>query len=315
MAQLGVEHSLTIVAVTGAQSYAQNSVYAIWRSYLELQKKIPSHRLRCLLVSPEKPEIFFDDIQHISCKPFGYLEYSLFMVYSLVQFIETSHVLIVQDDGWVLNGENWQERFFDYDYIGSPLPIFVDQNGYTYRGDFWEKHHGNPPAGMIGHQNGGFSLRSKKLLEAPRKYQLGFNVKPPEFMEKLPFTFQWTETTHQHYEDIYFLEKHQQLTALGFKFAPRALAAEFGFQKLEIQIREQTDPKKILGCHFSSAFKITGLDRVTILYHDFSSLEQLCHNGRIYLLGINGMEIHLPPHLSFSGKDLYLKRNDAHREK
>lgn len=149
-----MEHSLTIVAVTGAQSYAQNSVYAIQRSYFELQKKIPVQKLRCLLVSPEKPEVFFDNIQHLPCKPFGYLEYSLFMVYSLAQFIETSHVLIVQDDGWVLNGNNWQDVFFNYDYIGSPLPIFVDPNGHTYRDEFWYVHNGNPPEGMIGHQNG-----------------------------------------------------------------------------------------------------------------------------------------------------------------
>lgn len=301
-----MEHSLTIVAVTGAQSYAQNSVYAIQRSYFELQKKIPVQKLRCLLVSPEKPEVFFDNIQHLPCKPFGYLEYSLFMVYSLAQFIETSHVLIVQDDGWVLNGNNWQDVFFNYDYIGSPLPIFVDPNGHTYRDEFWYVHNGNPPEGMIGHQNGGFSLRSKKLLEAARKYQLGFDVRPPEYIQTLPFEFKWTETTHQHYEDIYFLEKHQKLATLGFKFAPRKLAAEFGFQKLEIQILEKTDVMQILGCHFSSSFKITGLNQVSVLYHEFRSLEEMLDNGRICILIFQGMEVFVPPELSFDGEPLYL---------
>ncbi|OAQ14982.1 hypothetical protein F480_11215 [Bibersteinia trehalosi Y31] len=315
MAQRGVEHkganmlnSITIVAVTGMQAYAQNSVYAIQRSYLELQKQLPAERLRCLLISPEKPEYFFDNIQHIACKPFGYLEYSLFMVYSLAQFIETSHVLIVQEDGWVLNGNNWRDEFFQYDYIGSPLMILVDEKGKTYRDAFWEKHKFDIPDGMIGHQNGGFSLRSKKLLEAARKYQLGFNVQPPEYIQSLPFEFKWTESTHQHYEDVYFLQRHKQLSELGFKFAPPHLAALFGFQHLMLQVLEKTNVMRILGCHFSSSLKITGLNQVTVLHHQFSSMEELIRNGRIFILVEQGMEVYIPPEVSFNGQSCYLKK-------
>lgn len=71
--------------------------------------------------------------------------YSEFLLKGLGKYIKTSHVLIVQWDGFVLNPQLWKNEFLAYDYIGSP----------------WY-HAGHP--GMVG--NGGFSLRSKKLLEA-----------------------------------------------------------------------------------------------------------------------------------------------------
>lgn len=70
-------------------------------------------------------------------------EYSLFMLTELFKWIETDFVLITQHDGYVLNGGEFDERLYDYDYAGAVWP---EQDGLT-----------------VG--NGGFSLRSKKLLE------------------------------------------------------------------------------------------------------------------------------------------------------
>src|SRR5574340_709517 len=37
-------------------------------------------------------------------------------------YVQTSHLLTIQWDGWVLDGAKWQEEFLKYDYIGAPWP-------------------------------------------------------------------------------------------------------------------------------------------------------------------------------------------------
>lgn len=73
--------------------------------------------------------------------------YSDFILNQLVDYIATSHCLIVQWDGHVIDPARWQAEFFDYDYIGGSWPQFDD-----------------------GHDvgNGGFSLRSRALMAACR---------------------------------------------------------------------------------------------------------------------------------------------------
>lgn len=76
--------------------------------------------------------------------------YSDFMLSQLVDHVETSHCLVVQWDGHVIDAERWRPEFLDYDYIGASWPQFDD-----------------------GHDvgNGGFSLRSRRLMEACREGQ------------------------------------------------------------------------------------------------------------------------------------------------
>ncbi|MCW3796667.1 DUF5672 family protein [Sphingomonas sp. BN140010] len=83
--------------------------------------------------------------------------YSEFMLTQLVDHVRTEHVLVVQWDGFIASPGAWDERFLDYDYIGAPWPQFSD--GYD-----------------VG--NGGFSLRSRRLLEACRDSE--FRVVHPE---------------------------------------------------------------------------------------------------------------------------------------
>lgn len=70
-------------------------------------------------------------------------EYSDFVIRELYKYIKTEYMLIVQADGYVLNGKMWSEDFREYDYIGAP---WLEKDGYN-----------------VG--NGGFSFRSKKLME------------------------------------------------------------------------------------------------------------------------------------------------------
>ncbi len=71
--------------------------------------------------------------------------YSRFVLKDLLPFVHTGHVLLAQWDGYVVNPDAWDAAFLECDYLGAKW--------------FW---HGD---GMrVG--NGGFSLRSRRLLQA-----------------------------------------------------------------------------------------------------------------------------------------------------
>ena len=72
-------------------------------------------------------------------------DYSQFVLKSLAPYVETTHVLLIQWDGYVVNPDGWDPAFLDCDYLGAKW--------------FWHAD------GMrVG--NGGFSLRSRRLLQA-----------------------------------------------------------------------------------------------------------------------------------------------------
>lgn len=72
-------------------------------------------------------------------------DYNRIMLRELLPHVHTSHMMVVQWDGFITHPELWRPDFLSVDYIGPP----------------W--YHGGHP-GKVG--NGGFSLRSKRLLEA-----------------------------------------------------------------------------------------------------------------------------------------------------
>ena len=74
--------------------------------------------------------------------------YSRFCLYGLPDHIRTEFALIVQWDGYVVNPAAWTNAFRKYDYIGATWPDLPD----------------NLAVG-----NGGFSLRSRRLLKAAQK--------------------------------------------------------------------------------------------------------------------------------------------------
>jgi len=71
--------------------------------------------------------------------------YSQLMLKGLLPHIDTPHALVVQWDGYVVNPQSWDGAFLDCDYIGAK----------------WDWHEAGVRVG-----NGGFSLRSRKLLAA-----------------------------------------------------------------------------------------------------------------------------------------------------
>lgn len=123
-------------------------------------------------------------------------DYSKFMLRHLAEHVETSHALCVQWDGFVLDGEAWDPRFLEFDYIGAVWPQFAD--GYN-----------------VG--NGGFSLRSKRLLEACR--DLPFDGSQPE--------------------DVVISRLcRPALEERGIRFAPEEVARKFAYERTEPTGRE-----------------------------------------------------------------------------
>ena len=84
--------------------------------------------------------------RHVNTPPVANIsEYANIMLKGVGPHVNTGHALYVQWDGIAYNKDQWTDEFLKYDYIGAPWP--------------WE-----PEGRNIG--NGGFSLRSKKLLDA-----------------------------------------------------------------------------------------------------------------------------------------------------
>jgi len=88
-----------------------------------------------------------DEVAFVAIDPIRSLHaYSNFAIHKLHAHVSSRHVLVIQYDGFALNPAAWDARFLDYDYIGPAVRL---------------------PDGRAG-GIGGFSLRSRRLLEALR---------------------------------------------------------------------------------------------------------------------------------------------------
>lgn len=121
----------------------------------------------------------------------GIENYSRFVVQELHKYIETSHCLIVQTDGYVLNEGAWKPEFLTCDFIGALYPQFRN------------------PGSLFRYSNGGFSLRSKKLLKYLADHPFGDDP---------------------HSEDHYITVRHaRELHAAGMVFASDYDSEAFGY--------------------------------------------------------------------------------------
>jgi len=140
-----------------------------------------------VIVFTDKPESFnVDEIVKIEAKNNTEAEHILW--YEVPKHISTSHVLTIQWDGWVINPHLWDNNWLQYDYIGAP---------WCYNDGF-----------DVG--NGGFSLRSKKLMK--------FLANSTEFKFKAPE------------DDTICRNYRKKLGLQGFKWADKLTASHFSFE-------------------------------------------------------------------------------------
>lgn len=144
-----------------------------------------------LLFTDSAPDVVPEEVRVVPIRRLrSGRDYSEFLLLNLVNHIATDYCLIVQWDGFVLDARQWDPKFLDYDYIGAPWPQFAD-----------------------GHDvgNGGFSLRSRRLLQACQN---------PEFIC-------W------HPEDVAIGRVNRELLERdhGIVFAEKRLAERFAFER------------------------------------------------------------------------------------
>jgi hypothetical protein len=222
---------------------------------------------QALLLSPQRPKNLLEGIQHVPIQPLGYIEYGLFVLYALHRFIRTEFALIVQDDGWVLSGGEWRNDYCNYDYIGAPshLGRVTKRDATTYLTRFqWVDHLADESTRVDFVMNGGFSLRSKKLLQAPTALGLPFVLPAVSGLNGPPHEMYWTSNSHL--EDVQLcIDMRSTLEQAGVKFAPLEVAKNFAFEHLWLPLHQGLDFATVLG-HHSRIRKLTALDPVTVRY-------------------------------------------------
>jgi hypothetical protein len=104
--------------------------------------------------------------------------------------MRTSHALHIQWDSWIVAPEMWRDEYLDYDFIGAP---------------WWYKDGMN-----VG--NGGFCMRSTKLMRFLRKHRAQFPC--------------ITDLD----DDLLCRRYRPTLQQCGFEWAPESLAINFAFE-------------------------------------------------------------------------------------
>ena len=154
------------------------------------------------LLSSSLPKKKYSNIEYVSIPPISILDYSRMMIEDLHKYFETSYCLIVQADSFVINSDLWKDDFLQYDYIGAPWSDKIQVNPNLLL---------NVEKNPVG--NGGFSLRSRKLVEATAK--INFN--------SLKFPLKSEDIIICHY-------LYKKMMDSGIRFAPPKLAAQFSME-------------------------------------------------------------------------------------
>lgn len=167
-------------------------------------------------------------------------QYSRFMLGGLVEHVDTSHCLIVQWDGHVVDPSRWNPQFLEHDYVGASWPQFGD-----------------------GHDvgNGGFSLRSRRLLEVCRE---------PQF-------------TPSHPEDVAIGRRNRPwLEAQGLRFASRELADTFSAERA-------SSLETAFGFHGVWHMpQLIGADRFWEIYRGLEDRHSVYHDGAAIMRQLAG---------------------------
>lgn len=140
---------------------------------------------RALFLSDRDPAL--PGVTHVPIAPIeSRAAYGALVLKRLLPLVETSHALLIQWDGFVLDPGAWTDEFLLHDYIGAPWPQHAEH--------------------AVG--NGGFSLRSRRLLAALADPAF----QPDDTPEDLLIARAWRPALESRH---------------GIRFAPRPLARRF----------------------------------------------------------------------------------------
>lgn len=126
--------NVTLIAVSG-NKYGE-TLNAIYKTLRQIEPA------RTVYVTDT--DLVADGIEFIKVPPIkSWEEYNRVIMRELYKYFDTEYCLLIQHDGYVLNGDCWDDEFLNYDYIGARW-LYTDGKA-------------------VG--NGGFSLRSHRLQE------------------------------------------------------------------------------------------------------------------------------------------------------
>jgi hypothetical protein len=187
-------NEVTLVSVTGI-----NHVESV-NSLIQCSRFFEFNSIKFL--SNLKPPNCVDTIEFIEIDALNSKNmYSWFVLYELQKYVTTDYCLVTQYDSCINHPEMWSWEFLNYDYIGAPWPI-MDR----YINGFGEQC-------RVG--NGGFSLRSKKLLEQPTQLNIPFDLS------------EWGEPSNNEDLNICVFNKHLYK---NIKIAPLDIAVRFSHE-------------------------------------------------------------------------------------
>jgi len=185
---------VTLIAVSSVK---------IPETILALRRCIEKLDFNCVkIVSHLEPQDLPDGIVFELCPRINNIhDYNHYVFRNLGHYVQTSHCLLAQHDSWILHPELWDDSWLQFDYIGAPW-VYSEDAYITADGEHVR----------VG--NGGFSLRSKRLLELPILHDIHL-----------------THDRGYWNEDGNICVYHRRrFLELGVRYAPVEVAAEFAYE-------------------------------------------------------------------------------------
>lgn len=130
-------------------------------------------------------------------------QYSEFMFKELYKYIDTDFALTIQDHAYVLHPDVWDNEWLTYDYLGGL---------WLYKKDAYIANTGE----HVRNGNGGFSLRSKKLMELPSVMGWGMREEQGFKNEDGQINCYW----------------RKEMLGQGIRYAPTEASARFSYENL-----------------------------------------------------------------------------------
>jgi hypothetical protein len=170
-------------------------------------------------------KIKFGEVKLINHPCNGIDEWNRNIVYELGSYINTDFAILIHPDGYIVNPDCWTNDFLKYDYIGSPWPLPSPTDHVSYRG-FRD--------GKIKRVGNSVSLRSKKLMDLPKKINM-----------------EWKAYHGFTNEDGYIcVNKHHVFEDNDCYFAPVELAAHWG-REHDVEENKEIEKTFTFHQHFS----------------------------------------------------------------
>lgn len=206
--------NITLISVVGHESYLESTIKAINRCIDLVDFK------RVKLLSATKIKV--NNIETIQINSLSKEDYANFCIYKLPEFVDTDFCLTVQNDGFIIDTNYWDNNYLNFDYIGAPW-LYIETN-------------------CVG--NGGFSLRSQKFLQSAKtlKYNSALQFQPHIPAGKLVTPEDWFMCNYS----------YKKMLDMNVKFADILTAYKFAVEhpsNIKIYDREKLETYKSFGFH------------------------------------------------------------------